>query len=81
MPQGGFDDFDGADIANLDPVVMAEPLPTWSGHLVAILVREDARLPRTGVASRGLERDHARIPKSNRLSQGQWQRLQELQPY
>lgn len=28
MPQGGFNDLDGADITDLDPIFIAEPLPT-----------------------------------------------------
>ena len=51
MPQGGFNNVDGADVANLDLVLLAEPLPIQTPNIVAaILVGDSTHLPRSGAA-------------------------------
>ena len=51
MPQGGFNNVDGADVANLDLVLLAEPLPIQTPNIVAaILVGDSTHLPRPGAA-------------------------------
>lgn len=51
MPQGGFNNVDGADISNLDLVLLTEPLPIQTTNIVAgILVGNNKHLPRPGAA-------------------------------
>jgi hypothetical protein len=47
MPQCGFDDIEGADVAYLKPVLLAELLPAQS-NLAVVFVQETTNLPRLG---------------------------------
>jgi hypothetical protein len=49
MPQGSFDDFEGAHIAHLDPIILTEPLHTCN-MVAAVIVRGNTHLPRRGAA-------------------------------
>lgn len=77
MPHGSFKDFEGADIAHPDPILIAEICPTWSDHLAAILVVTNRRQPRLAATCGGFESDRAKILESNGLAEGRWQTLQE----
>jgi len=49
MPQGSVNDFEGAHIAHLDPIILAEPLET-TNMVAAVIVRNNTCLPRCGAA-------------------------------
>lgn len=49
MPQGSVNDFEGAHIAHLDPIILAEPLQTIN-MVAAVIVRDNTCLPRCGAA-------------------------------
>lgn len=77
MPQGGFKDLNGADITHFDHVLPAELPPARPWNMVAAtLVRGNMHLPRPCTAHRCLERDRARFPDPNRLTEHRWQILQ-----
>jgi hypothetical protein len=49
MPQGSVNDFEGAHIPHLDPIIPAEPLET-TNMVAAPIVQNNTCLPRSGAA-------------------------------
>ena len=74
MPHCSFDYIEGAGVTFLDIVLLTEPPPTMHKKVALFVAWDTTHPPRPSHC--GLERDHGRLMKSDRITESYWQSLQ-----